>query len=79
MEIQTKFIPRSAYSDWSFNNDFSKSTLFEILLNIVSLSSGSAAAKIIASISFSTGDSLEGKEMILSFLSIFFFNHLFFL
>ena len=46
---------------------------FEILLSIVSLSSGSAAAKIIASISFSIEDNLEGKSIILSFFLIFFF------
>ena len=37
---------------------------------------GSAAAKTIASISFSIEDNLEGKSIILSFFLIFFFNHL---
>jgi len=45
---------------------------------MVSISRGSAAAKIIASISFSTDDNLDGKLTILFFFVVFFFNHLFF-
>ena len=79
LEIQTRFIPRPEYSDCSFNNTFSTSVFFEILFSIVSISSGSAAAKIIASISFSKEDNFVGKSIILSFFLIFFFYHLFFL
>ena len=77
-EIQTKLIPRSEYSDCNFNKIFSTSVFFEILFLIVSISSGSAAAKIIASISFSIEDNFEGKLIILFFF-FFFFNHLFLL
>ena len=69
-DIQTRFIPRSEYSFWIFNNIFSTSAFFEILLSIVSIFKGSAAAKTIASISFSTEDNLVGK-----FITVcFFFN-----
>ena len=76
-EMQTKFIPLSEYSACSFFKDSSTFVFFEILLSIVSLSSGSAAAKITASISFSKEDNLDGKLIILFFFSTFFFNHKF--
>tara|TARA_B100000029_G_scaffold336860_1_gene328997 strand:+ start:423 stop:623 length:201 start_codon:yes stop_codon:yes gene_type:complete len=65
-------IPLSEYSSCNFCKDFSIFVFFEILLSIVSLSSGSAAAKITASISFSKEDNLEGKLIILFFFFIFF-------
>ena len=77
LEIQTKLIPRSEYSDCNFNKTFSTSVFFDILASIVSTSKGSAAAKTIASISFSTEDNLVGKFITLSFFLIFFFYHLF--
>tara|TARA_Y100001958_G_scaffold128904_1_gene97259 strand:+ start:88 stop:261 length:174 start_codon:yes stop_codon:yes gene_type:complete len=52
------------------------SVFFEILFPIVSMSKGSAAAKTIASISFSIKDNLPGKFITLSFFLIFFFYHL---
>ena len=66
LEIQTKLIPRSEYSDCNFDNIFSTLVFFEILFSIVSISSGSAAAKTIASISFSNEDNLVGKFITLS-------------
>ena len=71
-EIQTKLIPRWEYSVCNFNKTFSTSIFFEILFSIVSISKGSAAAKTIASISFSIEDNLEGKSIILFFFLIFF-------
>ena len=53
LDIQTKFIPRSEYSDWSLNNALWTSVFFEILFSMVSVSKGSAAAKTMPSISFS--------------------------
>ena len=53
----------------SFSKDFSILTFFEILLSIVSTSKGSAAAKIIASISFSIDVNLDGNLTTLSFFS----------
>ena len=61
LEIQTRLIPRWEYSVCNFNNDFSIFVFLESLLSIVSMSRGSAAAKIIASISFSIEDNFVGK------------------
>ena len=71
-------MPLSEYSFCNFNNIFETSVFFEILLSIVPISKGSAAAKIIASISFSTEDNLEGKLITLSFFFIFFLSFIFF-
>ena len=46
-EIHTKLIPRLEYSFCNFNKIFSTLVFFEILFSIVSISSGSAAAKTI--------------------------------
>ena len=59
--MQIKLMPLSEYSDCNFNNIFSTLDFFEILFWIVIISKGSAAAKTIASISFSTEDSLVGN------------------
>ena len=72
-EIHTKLIPRLEYSFCNFNKIFSTLVFFEILFSIVSISSGSAAAKTIASISFSIEDNLLGKSITLSFFVIFLF------
>ena len=53
---------------------FSTLPFLEILFSIVSISKGSAAAKTIASISFSKSDNFDGK-----FINIIFFFYLFFL
>jgi len=66
-------MPLEEYSILSFSKDLLILTFFEILLSIVSISRGSAAAKIMASISFSIGVNFVGKLITLSFLSIFFF------
>ena len=55
----------------NFNNTFSTSVFLEILFSIVSISKGSAAAKIIASTSFSTSLRLDGKLTILFFFILF--------
>ena len=60
-EMQTKLIPLCEYSDCNLNSTFSTSVFLEILFSIVSISKGSAAAKTIASISFSIEDNLVGK------------------
>ena len=70
--MQTKLIPRSKYSDCSFVKIFSTSAFFEILFSIVSIFKGSAAAKTIASTSFSMEESLVGKFITLSFFLIFY-------
>ena len=72
-DMQTKFIPRWAYSNCNFCNIFSTSVFLDIFPSMVSISKGSAAAKTIASISFSRKDNLGGNLIILSFLSNFFF------
>ena len=62
------------YSDRGINLVcISTSVFFEILFSIVTISNGSAAAKTIASISFSIEESLDGKLIMLSFFLIFFF------
>ena len=66
--MQTKFIPLFEYSCCNFSNNFATFAFFEILLSIVSTSSGSAAAKITASISFSRSVNLEGNLTMLSFV-----------
>jgi hypothetical protein len=70
--MQTKLIPLLEYSCCNFFNTFSTSIFFEILFSIVSISKGSAAAKTIASISFSTEDSFAGKFIMLFFFLFFF-------
>jgi len=59
--MHTKFIPRFEYSCCNFSNDFETFNFFESLLSIVSTSSGSAAAKITPSISFSISVNFGGS------------------
>jgi len=63
LDIQTKLIPLDEYSTWSFSKVFKTSIFFEIFDSIVSISSGSAAAKTIASTSLSPSLSLVGKKL----------------
>ena len=77
LDIQTKFIPLDEYSTWSFSKVFKTSIFFEIFDSMVSISSGSAAAKTIASTSLSPSFSLVGKETILLLKFFFIFVILF--
>ena len=75
-EIQTKLIPLFEYIFCNFSKIFWTLIFFDTLDSIVSISSGSDAAKIIASTSLSPSLKLPGKLTILVFfliLFIFFF------
>ena len=71
--MQTKLIPLDRYSSWSFSKVFKTLIFFEILDSIVSTSSGSKAAKTIASTSLSPLFNFFGKVTILLGKKIFFF------
>ena len=68
--MQTKFIPLVEYSSCNFSSEFLTLPLLTTLFSIVSKSKGSAAANIIASISLSKLDLLEGNFTTLLFFSI---------
>ena len=64
-------MPLFSYIFWSFLRVFNTLIFFVILDSIVSISNGSAAAKTIASTSFSPSLKLAGKFNMLSFFNLF--------
>ena len=65
--MQIKLIPLFEYSCFNFSKDSGTLPFLETLLSIVSTSKGSAAAKIIASISLSKSYNFDGNFKTLSF------------